>query len=360
MTTLLLTGALRKANHAGVLVPGIVLSAAVGTLSMLLAAQPWFKGMGLSALTLAIVLGMLIGNSMYGRLSAHCGAGVGFSKQTLLRLGIVLYGFRLTVQDVAQVGIVGVATDLAMVVTTFGLAIWIGVRCLGIDKKTAILIGAGSSICGAAAVLATEPVVKGKAEQVAVAVATVVVFGTIATFLYPVLYALNGAWGLVPAGEQAFGVYIGSTVHEVAQVVAAGDAISASTSDTAVIVKMVRVMMLAPFLICLAIWLRAQTRGHVADAKDSSFAKAVPWFALGFIAVVVLNSLQLQPAIVNEWIVVVDNFLLATAMAALGLTTHWSAIKKAGVKPLLMALGLFFWLVVGGAALNAGMDAWLA
>lgn len=118
----------------------------------------------------------------------------------------------------------------------------------GLDKHTSWLIGAGSSICGAAAVLATEPVVKAEASKVTVAVATVVIFGTVAIFLYPAIYPLMSQW----FSPETFGIYIGSTVHEVAQVVAAGHAISPDAENAAVISKMLRVMMLAPFLILLA------------------------------------------------------------------------------------------------------------
>lgn len=346
-------GPARMAMHAW----GIALSAVVAVLSIHLAGQPWIEGTGLSALTLAIVLGMLIGNTVYGRVAHLCGPGVGFSKQTLLRLGIVLYGFRLTMQDVAHVGWAGVVIDALIVTLTFTLAVWIGVRWLGVDRKTAMLIGAGSAICGAAAVLAAEPVVKARAEQVTVAVATVVVFGTVATFLYPALYTLGASWPLIPQGEGGFGVYIGSTVHEVAQVVAAGNAISDKAADTAVIAKMVRVMMLAPFLIGLSLWLRKSSRE--AGAQTASGAM-LPWFAIGFVLIVLFNSLGLQPVSVNRVILEGDNFLLAMAMASLGLTTQVSAIRRAGAKPLFLASLLFIWLVLGGAVLNRLIAAGLA
>ena len=158
----------------------------------------WLQEHGLSALTLAIVLGMLVGNTVYPRIAAVSGPGVNLSKQNLLRLGIVLYGLRLTVQDIGHVGLAGVAVDALVLSSTFLLACWIGTRWLGLDRQSAMLIGAGSSICGAAAVMAAEPVVKARAEQVTVAVATVVVFGTLSIFLYPVLFQLNQQWGVIP------------------------------------------------------------------------------------------------------------------------------------------------------------------
>lgn len=345
------------------LLPGLALCGALAWLSVRLAEQAWVQALGLSGLSLAIVLGMGVGNMVYGAVAGAVGAGVGFSKARLLRAGIVLYGLRLTVQDVAVVGAAGVVIDTVVVLGTFALALWLGTRWLGLDRKTTMLIGAGSSICGAAAVLGAEPVVKGRPEQVAVAVATVVVFGTVATFLYPVLYGLNQSWGFIPGGAEQFGIYIGSTVHEVAQVVAAGNSVNAAAADTAVIAKMVRVMLLAPFLIGLSAWLARHPdpaeRRHAAGAPVGGGRVAIPWFAVGFVAVVLFNSLQWLPRGVVAQVVAADNLMLAMAMAALGLTTHVSAIRKAGAKPLLLALALFAWLVLGGAVLNRVVLGWL-
>ncbi|MBV8466376.1 MAG: putative sulfate exporter family transporter, partial [Burkholderiales bacterium] len=195
---------------------------------------------------------------------------------------------------------------------------------------------------------------KAHAEKVTVAVSTVVVFGTVAIFLYPLLYTLNLHWGFVPPGVNAFGIYAGSTIHEVAQVVAAARSVSAQTADTAVIAKMVRVMMLAPFLIALSTWLAREAK-HKAGVADRTAQRRldVPWFAFLFVAVVVFNSLSLLPKSVVSVATDLDTLLLAMAMGALGLTTHVSSIRKAGVKPLLLAALLFGWLIAGGAAINS-------
>ena len=351
------------------LLPGLVLSAALAAAGMALGQLGWLQAHGLGALTLAIVLGMLAGNTVFPRWAGACGAGVGFSKQTLLRLGVVLYGLRLTVQDVGQVGWSGVMIDALVMGSTFALACWAGVRWLGMDRRTVMLIGAGSSICGAAAVMAAEPVVKARAGQVTVAVATVVVFGTLAIFVYPLLFALNQHWPVIAGGERGFGVYVGATLHEVAQVVAAAHSIGAQAADTAVIAKMVRVMLLAPFLLLLSAWLardeaRQADQSHPAphDQSDQSdqavqggarrARPGVPGFAIGFVAVVLFNSLALLPNAVRAALTDIDTVMLAMAMAALGLSTPVSALRQAGIKPMLLALILFVWLVVGGALIN--------
>lgn len=226
-------------------VPGLALSAVVTGVALWGGSIPAVAGAGFSALTLAILLGMVVGNTVYPHIWKSCDGGVIFAKQHLLRLGIILYGFRLTFSQIADVGVSGIAIDVLTLSSTFLLACFIGQKIFGLDKQTSWLIGAGSSICGAAAVLATEPVVKAEASKVTVAVATVVIFGTLAIFLYPAMYPLVAHW----FSPETYGIYIGSTMHEVAQVVAAGHAINPEAENAAVIAKMLRVMMLAPFLI---------------------------------------------------------------------------------------------------------------
>ncbi|MCW3480096.1 YeiH family putative sulfate export transporter [Neisseriaceae bacterium JH1-16] len=335
--------------------PGLALLLALAVASLYAADLPLMQHLGLSALTLAIVGGMLLGNTVYPRLASRSHHGVAFSKQTLLRLGIILFGFKLTFQDIAAVGVAGIVIDALVLCSTFSLAWWLGRKVFGLDEQSVILIGAGSSICGAAAILATEPVLKAHAERVAVAVATVVVFGTLAMFVYPLLFDAARQLGLIGDNAFAFGIFTGSTVHEVAQVVAAGRAVSEQAATSAVITKMIRVMMLAPFLVMLSAWLAKRHAGDKAEARRIT----IPWFALGFLAVAGLNSLSLLPIQLVGGLVKADNLLLAMAMGALGLTTHVSAIRQAGLKPLALAAILFVYLIVGGGLINLGVSALL-
>ncbi len=326
------------------LLPGLILTGGITAVALWLGNEPAIAKWGLGALTLAILAGMIIGNTLYPKIEPHCGSGVLFAKQTLLRLGIILYGFRLTFSQIAEVGFSGLLIDALILCSTFALACWAGKHFFGLDRQTRWLIGAGSSICGAAAILATEPVVKAEASKVTVAVATVVIFGTLAILIYPLLYPLVTHW-FTP---ETFGIYAGSTMHEVAQVVAAGHAISPETENAAVITKMLRVMMLAPFLIFLSMRVKALS----TDCNKQPDKITLPWFALLFIVVALFNSFNLLPVTVVNALIFIDTLLLAMAMAALGLTTHISALKKAGARPLLLALMLFIWLLVGGAAIN--------
>jgi uncharacterized integral membrane protein (TIGR00698 family) len=337
--------------------PGVALSVGLAAIAMRFGELPWLQSRGMNALTVAILLGIVAAHGGYSRIAGACGAGVGFSKQALLRAGVILYGLRLTLQDVGRVGFAGVVIDAIVLISTFGMAHLVGTRIFRLDRATTILIGAGSAICGAAAVMATEPVVRAKAEQVTVAVSCVVLFGTLATFLYPILYVMNAHWHVLPVGLRAFGIYAGSTIHEVAQVFAAGRSVSAETADTAVVTKMVRVMMLAPFLLALSAWRARRARPALETERLQAVAGgarslSVPWFALGFVAMVLFNSLALLPENLRSALVNVDTFILGIAMVALGLTTHVSAVRSAGIRPLLLGGSLFLWLILGGGLIN--------
>lgn len=296
----------------------------------------------LSPLTLAILLGILIGNSFYPKIAVNIASGIHFAKQTLLRLGIVLYGFRLTLQDIGNVGVNAILTDVVMLISTFFITLWLGIHYLKMDKNTVYLTGAGCSICGAAAVMATGPVIKAESHQISVAVAVVVIFGTLSMLFYPVFYSY--VWNIMSPHQ--FGIYIGSSVHEVAQVYAAGGNISPEVADTAVISKMIRVMLLAPFLLALS-WALVKNSNNPQRNKIN-----IPWFAVFFILVAVFNSFSLLPKDLVNLIVEIDGLLLIAAMTALGLTTHIRAIKQAGVKPLILGGLVYLWLTVGGFVLN--------
>ncbi|MGE6794794.1 YeiH family protein [Psychrobacter okhotskensis] len=335
----------------------VVLSGSVFCLWLNTSLATWSNGriVGLSSLTLAILLGMLLGNTLYPHLAERLNAGVCFAKGQILRLAIMFYGFKLTMTQVASVGMPAVMADALVLTSTFLLTYWLGTKWLKIDQQTTLLIGSGASICGAAAVIAAEPVVKAEAHKVTIAIATVVVFGTIAMLLYPFLYHLG--WLQPWLSAQQYGIYTGSTIHEVAQVVVAGNAISTDVGNTAVVSKMIRVMMLAPFLLVLSF---ALTKGAGKNPEKQTLlmrAKQVkiPWFAFIFILIVVLHTWVPMTQNFERSMVMLDDVLLTMAMFALGLTTHLGAIKQAGVKPLILGAIMFAWLILGGGLINIGI-----
>lgn len=328
------------------LIPGLLLSGAVTAVAFTLNYFGIGSSIGISALTFAILIGMLVGNTIYPKIAQVSHEGVNFSKGILLRTGIILYGFRITFQQIGSVGINAIVTDAIMLISTFFITCWLGRKWLKIDKEITYLCATGASICGAAAVMAAEPVVKAQSHKVSVAIATVVIFGTLAMFAYPMLYPLFSHY----ISEYQFGIYIGSTVHEVAQVYAAGQNISTQVADSAVITKMIRVMMLAPFLLALSFSLSRN------QASGESRKINIPWFAVWFVLVAVLNSFPIIPEVITHWLVELDTLLLMMAMSALGLTTHIDAIKKAGAKPLILGLIVFFWLCIGGFVINLASE----
>ncbi|MEI8625938.1 YeiH family protein [Pseudoalteromonas sp. B137] len=328
---------------------GMLLVIVLAGVAIALSKLPIMQTAQFSSLTIGIVVGIIVGNSVFSRIATRTDVGVDYAKSILLKAGIILFGFRITFAQVAGVGWSGLLTDIVMLSGTFILAIQLGKRVFKLDEQTVILIGAGSSICGAAAVMATEPVIKAQAHKVSVAVATVVVFGTLSMFAYPIMF------DYMSLSEHAYGIFVGSTIHEVAQVVAAGTAVSANAADTAVIEKMLRVMVLAPFLVGLSFW---QSKKHANINVLGGEQKAgitIPWFAVLFIVASGVHSLSIIPQVATSAIVWFDNILLTIAMVALGLRTHVGAIRQAGIKPLLLALCLFLFLTLGGYAINIGI-----
>lgn len=316
---------------------GIFFVALFATSSMFISEFSFFKNLSISPLIIGIVLGIFYANTLRNNLPKEWVPGILFSTKTILRTAIVFYGFRLTFQNIMEVGVAGITTSILIVSLTFIIGYIFGTKILKLDAYTTILTTAGSSICGAAAILATEPVLKSESYKSAVAVSTVVVFGTIAMFLYPFAYKA-GFIDLNPAG---MGIYIGGTIHEVAHVAAAGNTLGCEISNNAVIVKMIRVMMIAPFLIFLSLWLankKTQTKKVVT----------IPWFAVTFIGVAAFNSLNLLPQSLINNINYLDTFALTMAMCALGMETSFDKFKKVGMKPIYLASVLFIWLIFGG------------
>ena len=300
----------------------------------------FFKSINLNSLTFAIIIGMIIGNFFLRLIPRALRYGITYSAKKILRLAIILYGFRITFQQIFMVGTQGLIADVCMLTTTYLLGYYLGTRVFKLDKDLCMLTAIGSSVCGAAAVLGTDAMLKAKSHKVSLAVSTVVLFGSIAMFLYPVLYNMG------VLNENVFGIYIGSTIHEVAQVVAAGSAISPLVSDTAVIVKLTRVMMLVPYLFFLSCYLAKKN-------KDEKRTKVpMPWFAILFVVMCGINSINFIPEKIVSGIVELDVILLTVAMFALGVETNFEKIKGLGLKPIILALIMFIWLVGFGYLVN--------
>lgn len=321
---------------------GILLVALFSMSAFYIADLPLFQKLSFSPLIIGIVVGMLYANSLRQHLPKAWVGGIVFCTKTLLRWAIVFYGFRLTFQNLMDVGLAGMVTAMLVVGIITLLGYFVG-KWMGIDRDTAILTSVGSAVCGAAAVLGMEPVLNSKPYKSAVAVSTVVLFGTTAMFLYPYLYRI----GLLHLDSTQMGIFTGGTIHEVAQVVGAGKGISSEVADTAIIVKMIRVMMLAPLLLLFS-YLVGRGKQVSEDGTVVKSKITIPWFAFGFILVIGFNSLGVLSSSLVGTINSLDTFALTMAMTALGMETSFAKMRGAGLKPLLLALILFVVLTVGG------------
>lgn len=308
-------------------VPGIVLVAMITCVA--------YSARNLSGLTLfspmilAVVAGMVY-SKVLGT-PAHAKGGIAFAQRRLLRFAIVLLGFQLTLGQVAGIGLDGVGIVAATLGATFLFTVTLG-RLIGVDAKLAQLIAAGTSICGASAIVATNIVTDARDEDVTYAVAAITLFGTVAMLGFPLLAPLFGL------DQHAFGLWAGASIHEVAQVIGAGFQNGAQAGETATVAKLTRVAMLAPMVIALGLMAR---RG----STDSSAAKPpMPWFVVAFVAVVALNSLVTVPTQVHSAVALSAQIMLTMGLAAMGLQADISELRSRGLRPLMLALSAFIFI----------------
>ncbi len=321
---------------------GIIFVAIFAAAATMIASIEMISNLGVSPLVVGIVIGIFYANTLHNHIPSAWETGIVFSGKKILRFAIVFYGFRITFQQIAEVGMEGFLVSLIMLSTTFVMGTWVGQKLFKMDRDTSMLNASGASVCGAAAVLATEPVLKAEEHKAAIAVSMVVLFGTIAMFLYPALYSA----GIFDMTNREFGIFVGGTIHEVAQVVAVGGAYGPEASDAAVIVKMTRVIMIAPMLILLGIYLSYSARKN--GDEGAAVKLVIPWFAVYFVGMAGFNSLQIVPLDIVNTINEIDTFLLTMAMTALGMGTRFAKFKGLGLAPVYTAGVMFAWLLIGG------------
>jgi len=313
---------------------------------------PFIAGLGISPLIVGIVAGAVYGNALKEGMPQSWAAGVNFSARKLLRIAVAFFGLRVSLQEIAQVGLPGFAVSVLVVVSTLVIGTWVGMKLMKLDRDTALLTAAGSAICGAAAVLAFESTLQSRPHKSAMAVGSVVLFGTLSMFLYPL--AMHGGW--LHLDTLGAGLFFGGTIHEVAQVVGAASNVSPEATHIATIVKMTRVMLLVPVLLVVGFWV-SRARGSNGDASKAGKGKiAVPWFALGFLALVVVNSLHVLPDTATSALNTLDTFALTMAMTALGMETRIAQIREAGPRAIATGAILYAWLIGGGLAITIGVE----
>lgn len=318
---------------------GLGLTALLGIGAMLLAPLPGLVVMG--SLTIAMLLG-IAWRSLVGLPVAYRG-GVQFSARKLLRYGIILTGVRLNFSLIGNSGLQVLLLDIALI--TFGLIFipWLAGK-LGVNRGLALLIGVGQSICGASAVGAIAPLSKAVDEDdISLAVAICGLLGTVGVLFYSLSAVLFGWQG------SFYGLLSGSTLHEIAQVVAAGPAGGSLAVDLAMVVKLTRVMLLAPVALILAFILtgRAANKGGQTGKPAVNLKNLpIPWFVLGFVLVGALNSTGWLPKDLTNLVLQISIFLMVMAMSAMGLMVDLAVIRQRGLRAL-GAAALAFTAFVG-------------
>ena len=278
----------------------------------------------------------------------RCKAGISFASRTVLRLGVALLGFRITLQQVAALGWKPVVLVVAVVSLTILASIW-AAKKMGFRPEFGLLSGGATAICGASAAMAISaalPHHERKERATGFTIIGVSTLSTIAMILYP---AISNLFGF---DNHHAGVFIGATIHDVAQVVGAGYAISPEAGDTATVVKLMRVAMLLPVILCIGIWARSH-----GDHGEGKRPPLLPWFVTAFAALVVFNSLVPIPEFVRDAGNTTSRWCLVAAIAALGVKTHFREIVEIGWKPVvLMILETLF---IAGLALLAIWGGWI-
>lgn len=312
-----------RARFPGLLVAALLAfaaSALAGGLGDPLARNP---------LLVAMLLGLVIGNA-FGS-PERLRPGLQYTTKTLLRFAVVLVGFRITVRLLVDLGLTPVLLAAAELIIALLCLFWIAHKLLKFDKEFSILLAAGSAICGAAAILSFASLSRARTQQAAMAITVITLFGTAALFLYPLLF-LNGY--LPGLDDDHYGIFVGASIFELAQVYGAGLAISELALNTATLVKLTKVLMLIPLLL-----LRSYMQRHGRRKADVA-APPFPWFVLGFALVMLFNSAVTLPGPVRAGIQQFDLFLFTMVMIALGLDTRFTRLREEGGVMRLIAIGV--------------------
>jgi len=351
-------------------IPGILLTVGIVAAAILLTNwinEVWsFKGV-VSYVLAAVILGMLIRNTL--GLPAILRPGISISQGTVLKAGIILMGIRLSLSDVVTIGVWGLPIVVVCVITGLVVTTYI-TRLLNLPERLGTLIAVGSSICGATAILATAPAIEAKEDEVAYAVANITIFGIIVMFTYPYLADFLFAGDLVNVG-----LFLGTSIHNTAQVAGAGliydqtypVIADTTTTDIAVIVKLVRnTMMVAVIPVMAFVYIRRMAVPGVArEQKNLGLKRFIPLFVVGFVIMAAVRSIGdasvggsgLAWGVwdAGAWTGLIENvkiwagYILAAAMAGVGLGTSFKAMKGLGFKPFLV--GLVSATVVGFTAI---------
>jgi uncharacterized integral membrane protein (TIGR00698 family) len=304
-------------------IPGLAFCAAIAATAFSIRFLPGMAA--ISPMVVAFVVGIAV--SVLGGSHPVVAPGNKFAAKTLLRFAVGLLGLQLTLHELADLGTVTLLVVLAVFIATFLFTKWLG-RVLGVEQRLTELIAAGTSVCGASAIIATNAVTKARDQDVGYAVAAVSLMGTVWMIVYPLMY------GVLHLDLYTYSLWAGSSVHEVAQVVAAAFQVDPAAGQIAVPVKLARVALLAPLVLTLG-WLRFRREGDAA-APAFRWQQIFPLFMVGFMALVALNSVVAIPGHWRGVVAQVTTFLLTMSLGAIGLETSVRDLRHRGIRPMVL------------------------
>ncbi len=324
--------------------PGLALAVGLALVATAVGTAVPVVGGPVSGVVIGVLVGVLVRRRARAESVAALGPGLKLASKLVLQVAVVLLGARLSLAQVAEVGLESLPVMLGTVVVCLLGAAVVG-RLLGVDAELRTLIGTGTAICGASAIAAVTPVVRASATNVAYALSTVFAFNVAAVLLFPPLGHLLGM------DQEAFGLFAGTAVNDTSSVVAAAATFGTLAADHAVVVKLVRTLLIIPIVVGLAVLVaRRDRQASGASGPRPSLLRLVPWFLVGFLLLATLNSLGAVPSSWHGPLATAATFLITVALTAIGLSTDLPALRAAGLRPL--AFGGILWLLVTLSALG--------
>ena len=311
------------------LMPGFIVSSVVAAAACFLS-----EHYGAPVMLFALLLGMGLN---FLSSESQCKAGIEFTARTVLRIGIALLGMRITLGQITALGWQPIVLVITLVIVTISVSV-ITAKILGFKKLFGMLTGGATAICGASAALALSAAFPQHPQKEKATLFTVIGVSALST-LAMIVYPMIARW--LELSPQQAGVFLGATIHDVAQVVGAGYSMSSETGDTATVVKLMRVAMLLPVIICAAMITRMQ--GGDATGKHPPL---LPWFAVVFLMLACINSTSWVPSMLQQGVNELSKWCLVIAISALGMKTQLKELASVGIKPILLMLGETIFLVV--------------
>ncbi|BCX68326.1 MULTISPECIES: YeiH family protein [Pseudomonas] len=311
------------------LAPGFIVSLIVAAAASFLS-----EHYGAPVMLFALLLGMAL-NFLAGE--GPCKAGIEFTARSVLRIGVALLGMRITLEQIAGLGWKPFALVVILVVVTIGVSV-LAAKALGFQRLFGMLTGGATAICGASAALALAAALPNHPQKERATLFTVIGVSALSTTAM-IVYPMIANW--LSLSPQVAGVFLGATIHDVAQVVGAGYSMSTETGDTATVVKLMRVAMLLPVIVTAAMITRMQ--GADPTGKRPPL---LPWFAVGFLALACLNSTGWVAPVIQGSVNELSRWCLVISISALGMKTQLKELAAVGIKPILLMVGETVFLAV--------------